>query len=451
MNKLVLYLFFLIYLIYANLFFSDSIIYLSSFLLLICILTYYYKINKIFFYLFIFLFISFIWTIFSLYYIEGGAYISEQRVYGEHTNSIARYISFYFIFIIGAFYSFSILSNVKLQTIGKGNNYKTIITFTKVFFIVLLLIYLFLGLYKGFPLLHGLNRFYYWKEIETFHKVIYLTPILSFFIGLSYAISSNKIYLYQIFILFIFLILFSEKFSGPFLLTIYYIMGFYITSNILSKDKNIGFGNKFIFIFIPAILLILITIVSIGYILLHNVGVDNLYDKIIERAFALQGHIWYGIDKIVLNNIGSVDYSLFFRNNNEPESPAGLIYLMYQVGDYNFIHAMRESGIRFTNGFPAITLMSFGYIYGFIVQFFLGIVAGIFLFYLYKKILYFQPIRLFIALIFFNNIFTNVYVMGEVYFIYKFISIICLLVFSFDIIILREKNILRKGRKCLNT
>jgi hypothetical protein len=445
MKKIILYLIFFIYLLNSNFIFSYNISVISSFLLVISILVFYYKYNKIFFYLFIFLFISFFWTIFSLYYIENGAYISEQGIYGKHTNSVTRYISFYFIFIIGTFFSFSMLNKLNFRIIKTMKNYRMIILFTDIFFIILLFIYLFLGFYKGFPLLHGINRFFYWKEVEAFHKIIYLTPILSFFIGILYALTNKKEYVYKLFILLLLLILFSEKFSGPFLLTIYYIMGFYITQNILSEDNNIGFGNKFIFIYVPIIFLSFLVIVSIGYVILHNIGAEDLYDKIMERALALQGHIWYGIDRIVLNS-NNIDYNLFFRQNNEPDSPAGLIYLMYQVGNYDFIHAMRESGIRFTNGFPAITLMSFGYIYGFIIQFFLGVIAGIFLFYLYKKTLYFQPIRLFIALIFFNNIFTNVYIMGEIYFIYKPISIFCLFIFLIDVLILREKNFFKKEK-----
>jgi hypothetical protein len=175
-------------------------------------------------------------------------------------------------------------------------------------------------------------------------------------------------------------------------------------------------------------------------LILHKMSVDELAVQIIRRAFALQSEVWYAIDDLIIKNNNYNPY-VFFKFNNEPVSPAGLIYLMYKIADYNFVYSMRELGIRFTNGFPAITLISFGYFWGSFVQFILGIISGVFLYYLYKKVLFLQPIRLLIALIFFNNIYTNIFIMGEVYYIYKFLSVFCILFFLIDLIILKEKNI----------
>jgi len=442
MKKVLLFFIFVISVVASNFILTVEYAYLFSFFLIILFVNYFYERNKVFFFLFIFFFISFVWTVASLYYIESGVYISEQFRYGKATNSLSRLVYFYLIFIFGVYFAFNTFFKRRKKDIQrKTYRLSQIEMFAHSAFVILLFLYIYVGLKNGFPLLMGLKRFSYWEELKSFQKIIFLTPIVSFFIGIAYSFTRKKIYIYEIVTFLFMLVLFSEKFTGPFLVVIYYIMGYYVNENIKSTNNNVGFGKTFLYVYVPILLFFLIAIVSIGYVLLSNVGSGELFDKILDRALALQGHVWYGVDDCVINNKAKIDYTIFLRKNNEPQSPGGLVYLMYLISKYDFIHAMREAGVRFTNGFPAITLISFGYGIGSFIQFCLGTMVGTFLFYLYEKIFQLKPFRLFIALVFFNNIITNVFVMGEVYFIYKLLSIISIVFFVFDFFVLKDYKI----------
>lgn len=401
-----------------------------------------YKKNKISFFLLIQFFIGAIWCVVSLYYIELGNYISEQKRYGENVGSLVRYTVYISLFLFFAYitlntlikhkfsYSFSMIRHERFFGIA-----------TKSFFIFIVGMSLLIMSIYGVPLLKGMARFQFYKMIEPFDKIIFLMPICAFFLGIKRALDSKNFSIYALFILIAILFLFSDKFSGIFSVMLYYIIGFYITKNIRERSISLGFNKKILFIYFPVSFIFLISIVVVGFLHLQGADASDIVDRVLSRALGLQAHVWYGIDEQLISGNLSPDAKIFFLQNDEPLQPAGLIYLMYQVADYNFVRSFREAGIRFTNGYPAIVLISFGYIFSFFILSFLGILLGYILYYLFLKVYYLQPIRLLVSLVLYNNIIVNMFIMGEIYYFYKPLLFLCLFFILFDIFILKHKNI----------
>lgn len=416
---------------------------LTSFLSLLLLIggsIYYYQINKVSFFLLIQFFVAFIWCSFSLYYIELGNFISEQKVFGENIGALFRYILYMGLFLSSAYFFINARTDVCSRNYISGNSAFFKLVTQWLFFILVIFCFIIGFLYK-FPLFSGMSRFEFYKLIEPLDKVIFLMPISAFMIGILMAREGKIRYLSSIIILIVFLILFSDKFSGIYGVLVYFTMGFYLTKNISDHSTSYGFSRKILFFYFPIIFIFFLTIAAMGYTYLHGASSSDLQDRILSRVLGLQAHVWYGIDFRLYFKLIHFDPSIFLLESNEPIQPAGLEYLMYQIADEKFVDAFREAGIRFTNGYPAIVLISFGYIYSIFILILLGIVLGFFLFYTYQKVKLLQPIRLFISLVFYNNIIINIFIMGEIYYIYKILGLVCFFIILIDILILRHKNV----------
>lgn len=417
----------------------------ASFLLSIFLFFFLYKRNKVSFFLLIQFLIAFIWCVFSLFYIEHGNFISEQGIIGNNIGSLFRYTFYYSIFLFSS-YTMLEYKNLKYKKYKIWDNRIKTTTiynfelFTIIFHYFILCMSFAIGAIYGFPLFSGISRFEFYNIIAPLDKIIFLMPILSFCIGINYSLSKNKKYIVYILQIILLLIIFSDKFSGIFGVLIYYTIGFYLQENISKNTHNIGFSKKVITLYFPILFAFLLFTVIMGFFLLHNVSMYDIQDRLLSRALGLQAHVWYGIDFRLYFDIIQYNPNIFILENREPEQPAGLAYLMYQVSDYNFVKAFREAGIRFTNGYPAIVLISFGYGYSIVILILLGMTLGYFLHYLYLKVYYLQPIRLITVLVFYNNILINIFIMGEVFYIYKLIGLMCLIIIMIDIFLFKHKN-----------
>lgn len=406
-----------------------------------------YKKNKISFFLLIQFFIGALWCVASLYYIELGNYISEQKRYGENIGALVRYTVYTSLFLFFAYITLNIVVKHKLSSSFSMIRHERFFDIaTKSFFVFIVGMSLLIMSIYGVPLLKGMARFQFYKMIEPFDKIIFLMPICAFFLGIKKALDSANFSICALFILVAILVLFSDKFSGIFSVMVYYIIGFYVTKNILVRNISLGFNKKILLIYFPISFCFLLSTVIFGFLFLQGADASDIIDRVLSRALGLQAHVWYGIDEQLSRGYLSPNAEIFFLQNKEPEQPAGLIYLMYQVADYDFVRSFREAGIRFTNGYPAIVLISFGYTFSFFILAFLGVLLGYILYYLFLKVYYLQPIRLLVSLILYNNIIVNIFIMGEVYYIYKPLLFLCLFFILFDIFILKHKNILLRPR-----
>ncbi|WP_273404300.1 DUF6418 domain-containing protein [Actinobacillus porcinus] len=417
----------------------DTVTSLFFLLFVFLVLSLFYSGNKIAFFLLIQFLVAFLWCSCSLYYIEYGNFISEQNKFGENVGALIRYIFYMGIFLLFAYFVISYKTkNIKGKLdVGGFLFFKQI---TYLLFFILVILCFFIGMVYGIPLFSGVSRFEFYRLIEPLDKVIFMMPISAFMLGVVFSQSNTRYSFYGALVLILFLILFSDKFSGIYGVLIYFIIGFYLSKNIVNNTSSYGFNKKVLYLYFPSIMFILISIVSIGYIYLHGASSSDLMERILSRALGLQAHVWYGIDFQLWHSLLLPDSSIFLLESNEPVQPAGLEYLMYQVADEKFVDSFREAGIRFTNGYPAIVLISFGYAYSITILALLGCILGIFLYYIYQKVRLLQPLRLIIALIFYNNILINIFIMGEIYYIYKLLGVVCFIIILIDVCVCRHKN-----------
>lgn len=296
-----------------------------------------------------------IWAILSVIYIEYGAYIPEEYDYGKHTGATLRLIASMSVF----YYGFFLFQNSRGAFPHIVENTKNYYFQKKSLFLTNLcnigLIFGFV-LYKSLPLLSA-DRFSYFDNSPAFVKLIFLSHgLIGLLNGLVYGQTTERKRVIP-FILFIILIVLSgDKFSAIFWAILafyagYAIVRFKIVNNSIFIKKVATF---FIYIFV-----VLLIIVSIGYLLMHSANLDSLFDLIISRALSLQGHVWYGVDLIHKNGHLSVyPWGDVFYSTSDA-FPKGIDLLMYDVTDQKFAEAMLQQGVTFTMGFPAILLHYF--------------------------------------------------------------------------------------------
>lgn len=414
-----------------------------SIFLMIALFLLIYRANKLLFFSNIFFFVSWFWVLCSLVFIEQGTYITEQDRYGEFIGSPYRFFLYIFSFSLGGLILFRLNKNkhkeLSKHFTEKGNKYDPIYFF-HLLFIVLMVCFGAAYMTNGLPLILAIERFSYWEGIEFLRRAVYVTPIATFFLGMSFAHSKKIIKIFLLLFLCAILFLFAEKFTGPYLNIAYFFTGYYLVSNLKHRDINYGIESQVIFFWAPLMFLSLTLLVALGYLFLNSINADELAEQIIQRALGLQGHSWYGVDYNLLNNHINNDDDLFFRRYSE-EYPAGMESIMYTISNSEFVKATRELGIRFTNGYPAIVLLSFGFNVGIIVQFFLGFIFFIFYFYMIRTISYGQHLRLFIFLVFFNNILTNIFLEGEVFYIFRPLSLCIMFFIMMDVIVFKHINL----------
>ena len=443
-NNLALLIFLVPFLLSLLAFFGDIRIngYISI-LLFMAFLHFIYTANKLLFFSNIFFWVSWVWVMSSLIFIEQGAFITEQNRFGVQIGSPYKFFLYIFSFSISGILLFHLNRNnhKKMSKFfrEKNSDYDPFYFFLVLFFVLLICFSLAYAM-NGLPLLLAIERFSYWEGIEVLRRAVYVTPIATFFLGMSFA-HTKKIFKVLILILLCgILFLFGEKFTGPYLNIAYFFTGYYLVSNLKHIDINYGFERQVIFIWGPLLFISLTILVAIGYLILNSFAADEVADQIIQRALGLQGHTWYGVDYNLMNGHIQHQNDLFLKEYSS-EYPAGMESIMYSISNSDFVKATRDLGIRFTNGYPAIVLLSFGFDAGLVAQFFLGFIFFIFYFYMIRTICFGQHLRLFMFLVFFNNILTNVFLEGEIFYVFRPLSMIIVFLMFIDVLFFKFVNI----------
>lgn len=291
--------------------------------------------------------------------IENGAYISEQGVTG-YPNGSTFYAIAWSILSIAACYFFFKKACKKTKLIDT-NTPKTKIN--KIPYAIVtsiasawLLANIIIGIKFGFPLLGGVDRFFFWQSIPGILKTFYgQVFILSAILGVIYA-KSKKNLARNLFIgTLLIQILFGSKFSGLLSSTSLFLFFYYSCSDAKIKIK------KFI---LPALIAAatVASIVIFQYAFVYDHGVDGAFDEVLNR-FALQAHLFWGS----VNLYGTSEYpklQIFVQNLTSmySESPefSGMRQLMLLVSG-NLAYTRIEQGADYTMAYPGIILISSGW------------------------------------------------------------------------------------------
>lgn len=364
------------------------------------------------------------WCLVSIRYLESGAYISEQFRYGTLTGASPRFallaLAFLIVVMVGCR---GIVRSKRLAESAKSANRSEVIAKfgrrVPLFTWALVAALIATGLVYGFPLLTGQSRFEYWPQTPGLQRLGYLVPVAALGLGIAHNQIGGRKAVVPLAASIATLVLFSDKFSGPLAAVIYFSVGYYAARALdpASPKRHIGLGR--IALVVPLVGGLLAVTTAYGYMAVDGKESHEIRQVIVNRALGLQGHVYYGIDQRVLEGSDTIEPTDFLRVNREPMEPGGLVRLMYEVSPPGFVTAMRTAGIRFTNGYPAIAVASFGFLGALVVQLLMGLGYVLFAFYLAMKIVRLELAGIALAGMYLSNIITNALIMGEMYYFYR--------------------------------
>ena len=372
--------------------------------------------------------ISFIPVLLSNIYIEHGNYISEQGIWGVANNATVRLSFYLLLFFISSYVfwqKFKFSFGSRYLTARRIEVFETL---TFYYSFVLVFISLLIFIKYGSPLLNGETRFYYWARLpDILNRIPMLIGFIFFFLGILVARKGFKLmYGFLMFLLICLMIFFGEKFTMPYLSALFFSMAFFMVKVSMGK----GLPNLIkLTIFILFSVLILLSLAATGYIFMHDYALANVGAKVIDRALGLQGHVWYGVDKLVSDGVEIGITSDLLRPHTEKE-PSGLVMLMWSIAPYDLVEIMRELNIRFTMGSPAIGIATVGYLGTIIYQILIAMISAFVLSYLHWATIKMNFFRILVGLVAFK-VLMNVALMGEPQSLIKPLG---LLVFSLIII-----------------
>ena len=408
-----------------------------------------WKKDNISFLLIFFLYISYFAAIVSSGYLETGAYISEQYRSSYATGATLRLVG-YVMLMLSVTYLVIINNKASFNVLYKIKQNRYVLSDYFIFGITLIIVgILVVSIFKfGLPITKGVQRFDYWVShpypiIKTF--LTQLTQ-LSFILGAMHA-HSNKIRKRRIillsFLFFILLnVLYGDKFSSNFLCIVNYAISYFVI-NLFMNGKKVNVSR--IMLLGSGAIIVFYFMIFWSYTNLHHIEESQVNKYIFDRAFSLQGHTWWGVDNLVLNDKNNVPSSELIRKH-EMENPGGLYILMYAISPAESVDVYLDKGVTYTMGGIAIAIYTLGY-YGAIGYVILaGIMIGLVLLYIYKKIILQQYIRAWFG-IKLSWLMTLAFAMGNVYLLVGLSAFIYLMSILFDIFIFNEKNIILENRR----
>lgn len=392
----------------------------------------YYRVEPLFLYLALPFVFHWAWCLVSIRYLERGAYISEQFQFGTLTGASARFslLALTFLSVVMLCVSRFARSprlSAPHWSAGRGDRSRSFVRMALLFAWSLVGALLMTGLVFGFPLLTGQTRFGYWPSTPGLERLAYLVPVAALTLGVAQHMSSGKRSWVALLAGISSLLLFSDKFSGPLTAIIYFAMGYYAARALdpATVKRHVGLGRAALVA--PLVAALLVGTTLYGYTVVDGKQSYELRDAVVDRALGLQGHVYYGVDRrVVVDESDTVDPGEFFAPNREPLQPAGLVRLMHEISPSSFVYAMRAAGIRFTNGYPAIAVASFGFLGALGVQIAAGLLFALFAYYVALKIARLDFAGLVLAGAYLSNIVTNALLMGEVYYVYRPLGLVLL-------------------------
>ncbi len=321
------------------------------------------------------LFYIFFSQYFSVLFLESfPIYITESRTYSGNIGARYRILSYFLIIIFtGAIIgrkSLSFFEEKERQIVTKTFNPNV-----PIFIIILIILaqYLNLILSDGLPLFQAhVDRWNFWSDysafpiFEKFFGV--LMAFLPFPLFILYRRSNKKKHKYLIvFLTFahvLFLLITGQRVNGFVWLTCLMIGFLVIKNRIYRRDVlSISVIVKFSILFFLLIYLYTVHMSKSG--LANAVGSST--GLVLYRLFVLNGHVYWNLDNLALQNIFSQEPFWDFLNG----ATSVRILLGGDLGK-SFV----DKGVNFTGVFPGISVHTLGYYGTYLICLLYGILVG---------------------------------------------------------------------------
>ncbi|WP_443190918.1 DUF6418 domain-containing protein [Pseudomonas indica] len=337
-------------------------------------------------------------SVVSSVYLETGAYIAEQEAWSYATGGAVRLVSYLWALFFSAYLVFFFLKSAfGCGNIKEPTSWRLKFSNGVFILVILLLLFLYLGLFLyGSPVFQGVQRFEYWAEhpMPLLHSVLQYGFQLSFLIGVIQVFCSEKRrFSVLCVLLFVFVnILYGEKFTGIFLVMVYFFCGIYIAK--ISRGEGGFHLTASRFSAMVAIASGMFSLVYFHYTYIHAVD-GGAFRFIFDRAFSLQGHTWWGIDALVSSGYPSQGIGPIFAGREDEVK--GIYSLMEVIAPKSIYDSYVARGVSFTMGFPAILIFSVGYSWAFVLCVFFGAILGVVFFVLVGLVRGFNVVGIFLA------------------------------------------------------
>lgn len=290
-----------------------------------------------------------LWVTASLFYIEGGAYMSEIREFGYSSGATSAYIFSALFFFVIAFASFSVVQRIKLH--HTNINYRIggyAFSPQRIYKIIATCLYptlILLAIITSAPLLSGLDRNIFWASHAIgIQRILFnQLPLIAFLAGYIAIKRKNGLTLKEIarhlIPIYAIQIVYGETFTAIFTATVFFLIP------ICSEPRGIDliYRNKtkiLVVIFSAAAALL-----SFKFLGSYVAGIGSGTAVMINRVLALQGQVWWAI------------YT--FGDQLSNNGYEGIKLLMYKISPADVFNAYSSQGVNFTMGYPAILLTEF--------------------------------------------------------------------------------------------
>lgn len=351
-------------------------------------------------------------------YIEFGNYISEQGVFGAATGATVR-IAWYCVLYMGStlFFARALIDRTRLVVPSEDVKARFVRSAIRLHSMVLIGALAVLGVY-GIPLLRGQDRFAYWAGLpEALNRLPYLIAIMCFLTVCAVVVSPRgkrtAPYLLIVASAMI-LILFSEKFTGLFAIFTLGVTAAGVT--MIHHQRMRPRISRLIFLSLGTAVGLFV-VLAVGYMLMYGYRLDTVLDKIIDRAFGLQGHVWYGVDRNLTSGQPGGDVGAIFPAPGS-RGMSGMELLMYEISPADFVDRMRALGLRFTMAGQALPVFAFGYFWAAFYQMVAGLISGVVLAYLFLSVSKLRLLSTIVALLALRQV-SNAFLTGEPTDLYK--------------------------------
>jgi hypothetical protein len=307
--------------------------------------------------------------IISTAYLESGIFITEQQRTTYATGATGRLEVYLLIFWLGLLFTRLSVPRVRLDISATSDGIHAV-SFLAVGFILLLSVaniavsgtppFLEEGYTTRFGYLESTKLWFFLSAFGFTATVIPLT--LGFVRSVSPNSFAGKLSLVLLLVYLTYLIAVGHKFGGIIFGVFYYFLPI-VTENYL-RDKSYRFLKARTLCLGTLILVGLLGIVYIHYSSYNLAAEFGVLEFILYRIFALQGHIWWGIDEYVFVSARALP-QLSQLLEAMPE-------MMREVAPADLAHDAIERGVQFAFGFPASAIFFFGPFGGGLVTFISG-------------------------------------------------------------------------------
>ena len=349
------------------------------------------------------------WALVSCFYNDTGIFNMELFRQTETTSATAKLAAFYFVFNLGFLAMARMLYRRPLARVDYAFSRQTLqighlkfSVYAAITVVVLYIVYSFVT--EGIPIFSGLNRLEYFEQAGFLEqKLIFYASPIAFILG-YYRRKRGRLSVNGLIIaaFLLFAILVGNKFSLLVTLLVSYFLPVYIRYLADHPGLRLFTWRQVMTMATVAAILVLLTF---GAYLKIFKDVSQSYNLLVDRVFAFQGQMWWGVDYDVSHH-GRYDDSHWQVELDNILTPAdtrrgevGMQYLMVKVLGPEKAFEIFERGYLYTHTYPAILIATFPLWIALMIQFMAGMLFFIILHYLYYSILYRHTFRSLISML----------------------------------------------------